>query len=197
MLVGVDFDNTIVSYDRVFHSVAVEWGLVPPASPVSKESVRDALRAQGREDEWTLLQGYVYGPGMRLATPFPGVPEFLDRCRSGPVPAVIISHRTRWPYRGQRHDLHACAHAWLEEHGLEVEAHFELSREDKLARVGSAGCTHFIDDLPEFLTAPDFPAGVERVLFDPTGADRPRNGLPPSISHVGSWREITARLLGA
>ena len=31
---------------------------------------------------------------------------------------------------------------------------FELTKEAKVARIGGLGCTHFIDDLPEFLREP-------------------------------------------
>ena len=33
MLIGVDFDNTIVCYDGLFHRVAVEQGLIPQKFP--------------------------------------------------------------------------------------------------------------------------------------------------------------------
>ncbi len=72
MLVGVDFDNTIVCYDRLFHKAALEKGLIPPELPASKGQVRDYMRANGAEDAWTELQGYVYGPRMLDAAPFAG-----------------------------------------------------------------------------------------------------------------------------
>ncbi len=193
--IGVDFDNTIVSYDDVFHTVAVEWELIPESFEASKEAIRDRLRATGREDNWTRLQGHVYGPGMRLAKPFAGVAEFFGRCRADAIEAVIISHRTRRPYLGPPHDLHAFAQTWLGEHGIAVDAHFELTKQGKLARIESARCTHFIDDLPEFLTEPAFPDSVERLLFDPAGLSGDPNGLPSSIRRLHSWREITAVLL--
>jgi len=49
MVLGVDFDNTIVRYDDLFHRVAVERGLVPATVPARKNDVRDFLRQQGRE----------------------------------------------------------------------------------------------------------------------------------------------------
>ena len=30
MLIGVDFDNTIVCYDKLFHQLALERSLIPP-----------------------------------------------------------------------------------------------------------------------------------------------------------------------
>ena len=101
MLLGVDFDNTIVCYDQAFHAAAVRKGLVPPETPVVKNAVRDYLRQCNREDDWTELQGFVYGAGMEAAQPFPGALEFFARCRERQVPACIISHKTRQPFLGQ------------------------------------------------------------------------------------------------
>ena len=53
--IGVDFDNTIVCYDQVFHQVALEQGLIPPTLPVSKGGVRDHLRSVNNEDAWTAM----------------------------------------------------------------------------------------------------------------------------------------------
>ena len=44
MRIGLDFDNTIVSYDALFHRVAREQDVVPANTPVNKIAVRDHLR---------------------------------------------------------------------------------------------------------------------------------------------------------
>jgi len=44
MHIGIDFDNTIVCYDQIFHEAAVERDLIQPNLPASKQVVRDALR---------------------------------------------------------------------------------------------------------------------------------------------------------
>ena len=81
MRIGIDFDNTIVCFDTLFHRAAVEKSLIPADLPLSKTSVRDYLRREGREEAWTELQGYVYGVKIHDAAPFPGVLEFFARCR--------------------------------------------------------------------------------------------------------------------
>lgn len=181
-IIGIDFDNTIVSYDRVFHVVAVERGLVPPSLTPTKQHVRDHLRLTGREDVWTELQGYVYGARMADAEMFPGVREFILRCRVAGVQTRVISHKTRFPYAGERYDLHEAALAWLELQGFldpariglaRGQVYFELTKADKLRRIEQAGCTAFVDDLPEFLAEANFPPGVQRILFDPHRAHAP------------------------
>jgi len=199
--IGIDFDNTIVCYDRVFHRVALEQGVIPADLPMTKERVRDHLRAVGQEPVWTAMQGYVYGQRMADVDPFPGVLEFLRACHDKGVDVFIVSHKTRTPYLGPAYDLHAAALGWMEHGGLFDPAGIGLPRErvfleptkkDKLARIGALGCTHFIDDLPEFLAEAEFPRGVERLLFapaEPKFAD-------PSLTRCASWAEISQMLLG-
>lgn len=199
MLVGLDFDNTIARYDDLFHRLAVERGLVPPELPRTKQAVRDFLRRADREGEWTELQGIAYGPRITDAAPFPGVLEFLHRCRESGVGLVIVSHKTRHPFRGEKHDLHAAAHAFLESHGfyrgdtgLSPDRVFlELTLKGKLARVSALGCAAFVDDLPEVLDEPAFPGGVRKVLFDPAAAHADLT----SRDRVTSWPECGDLLL--
>src|SRR5262245_9514091 len=114
MRVGIDFDNTIVGYDALFHRAAVEQGLVPPELSATKVAVRDHLRSIGREDEWTELQGHVYGPRMGEAAPFPGVLNFFRWARDLRLELTIVSHRTRHPFIGPKHDLHEAARGWVD-----------------------------------------------------------------------------------
>jgi hypothetical protein len=201
LVLGIDFDNTIVCYDRVFPAAVVEQGLLPRGLAATKKEVRDELRRSGREDAWTELQGHVYGPAMERAEPFPGVEDFFRRCRRTGTRVAIISHRTRHPYLGPRHDLHAAALGWLEGKGFlsalegwglaRDAVFFELTKEAKLARVAAVGCTHFVDDLPELLAEPGFPPGVERVLFDPLGQHEGET----RFARKGSWTELSELFL--
>jgi hypothetical protein len=180
MRIGIDFDNTIACYDGVFHRAALERGIIPADLPLDKTSVRDHLRAAGREADWTELQGVVYGPRIGLAAPFSGVAAFFGCCAVRGIETLVISHRTRVPYLGEAHDLHRAAREWLGAQALlpASRIYFETSREEKLARIAGLRCSHFVDDLPELLTAADFPVTVEPILFDPE--DR--------YGHLSLWR---------
>ena len=201
MRIGLDFDNTIVCYDDVFHRAARERGLIPESVPQSKGGVRDWLRQAGREDDWTELQGYIYGARMELASPFPGVREFLRAAREAGCEIRIVSHKTRHPYRGPKYDLHAAALGWLEAQGFldgafgleRGKVFLELTKDDKLARIGDLACDYFVDDLPELLCEPNFPAATRRVLFDPNDAAPDA----PVYRRARSWPEISGALLGA
>ena len=113
MVLGVDFDNTIVRYDDLFHRIAVERGLVPADLRPRKNDVRDYLRKTGRENAWTELQGHVYGPRMFEARPFPGVLEFFRETVRRKLPVYIISHKTQRALVGPAYNLQETAREWL------------------------------------------------------------------------------------
>ncbi len=191
MILGLDFDNTIVCYDGVFFAAAVEQGLLPAGPALTKEALRNLLREQGREDDWTRLQGFVYGPRMSLAKPYPGAKEFLGRRKKEGAIVSIISHRTRTPYLGPKYDLFEAARGWLEANGFDEllpkeRLFFEETKQAKLDRIGSARCTHFVDDLPEFLAEPGFPAATRRILFDPAC----RHEKEMRFGRVAAWDEL-------
>lgn len=196
MRIGIDFDNTIVSYDALFYKVAREQDVVPPDTPVNKVAVRNYLRTAGKEDVWTAMQGHVYGARMDEATAYPGVLEFLHQAGQAGHALAIVSHKTKHPFLGPQYDLHAAARAWVKRHlhldGVPLVAaesvFFELTKETKLQRATQWGCELFIDDLPEILLAPGFPQGVERVLFDPESAHRAKD--VPGCRIVRSWGEL-------
>ena len=203
MRIGIDFDNTIACYDGVFHAAALERGLIPANIGRDKNSVRDHLNGAGRDDDFTELQGYIYGARMDLVAPYPGFAEFVAAARKTGHELFIVSHKTRHPILGPNLDMHAAAKGFLAARGLvgddasqidPASVFFELTKEDKVARVAALHCEVFVDDLPEILVMPGFPDGIRRILFDPqnqfeNSGDHTRNFIRKS-----SWAAITADL---
>lgn len=177
-VVGVDFDNTIADFDDVIHAVALESQFIGSRVPKSKRRIRDWIRQrQDGEDRWRAVQAAVYGPRIEGARLAPGVDRFLRQCRERGVTVYVISHKTEFATADRTGtNLRDAARGWLERSGL-FDAHggglapgqvfFESTRDDKLRRIARMGCTHFIDDLEETFLEPAFPAGVEKILYDP------------------------------
>ena len=171
---GLDFDNTLISYDSLFKKVALEQGLIPEAIAANKNAVRDYLRSVNREDDWTRLQGEIYGNRILDATPYPGMKKALEYLSKKEVPLAIVSHKTKTPFLGEPWDLHAAARSWLEKEGMHSQlgpniersnTFFELTKEAKRDRIVSLRCTHYVDDLPEILAI--LPASITKIYFSP------------------------------
>ena len=197
MHIGFDFDNTLISYDRLFRQVALDNALIPEAIPPQKNAVRDYLRLQGKEDDWTRLQGEVYGNRILEAEPYPGMRTTLGELAQRSIPMCIVSHKTRTPYLGEPWDLHAAARNWLTLQGFhstdglawrEDQVFFELTKEEKAARIVALGCTHYVDDLPEILAM--LPNHVERILFAPSQDVQGH----PDWRRMSSWQELPSIL---
>ena len=195
MVIGLDLDNTIICYDRLFASVAREMGLIPGEGEVSKSWVKAEVMGRFGNDVWTELQGHVYGSSLHRAVPFPGVEDVVRSWRAGGYELVVISHKTRFPALGPRCDLREAALVWLEARGWFEPAllgaasgvvEFHDSRSEKVAAIARRGCKFFVDDLPEVFAEPGFPDSTRRVLFDPSGI----HASLPDATVCRSWHDI-------
>jgi hypothetical protein len=179
MIIGLDFDNTIVCYDQAIARLADELLSLPEAVPRTKLGVRDHLRGDGREDEWTAFQGALYGPGMQHAQPFAGCLDTLKGLTAKGHTFCIVSHRSARPYAGPAYDLHDYARQWVARHLLEAgliradAVFFHETREEKVAQIARLDCALFLDDLPEVFAEPGFSHATQPILFDPDERAKP------------------------
>lgn len=188
-LLGLDFDNTLVCYDKLFHQLALEKSLIKESLPSNKMAVRDYLRSQGKDEEFTLLQGEVYGLRILEAEPAAGMLKTLSELHQRGIPMVLVSHKTRTPYKGPAYDLHQAALSWLEKHGFFApdslgwsrdQVFFEESKQAKVRRIETQGCTHYVDDLPEILEM--LPSSIQTILYDPNSSHSNHKSL-----HLTDW----------
>lgn len=202
MLIGIDFDNTIACYDEGFLSVAREMELVPANFRGGKKAVRDAVRdGAGGDIAWQMLQARLYGRDIGRARLTDGVTMLLERARLRNIPVAVISHKTQFSPFDAATDLRLAAKAWMEANGLFDSAgmgvrpenvFFEATRQDKLRRIASLGCTHFIDDLDEVFGESAFPDGVQSYLYAAGYDEIPSGRFRAFRTH----REIADHLLG-
>src|SRR5207247_739923 len=117
--IGIDFDNTIVSYDELLCRTALDRGLIGEGDR-TKRAVRDRVRQlPDGEIEWQKLQALVYGPLMRQALVIEGAEEFIRCCREAGLTVVIVSHKTEYAnYDDTRTNLRIAAIDWMEAQGF-------------------------------------------------------------------------------
>lgn len=195
MIIGIDLDNTIISYDRLMLSIAAELGLTAPGAFSTKRELRDHLRGRGEELKWRLIQGLAYGERIDEADIFPGACEFLGHCREREIPVHIVSHKSIFAAEGPRVDLRAAALACLGKKGVVGDpktVFFEDTRTEKIQRLVQLGCTVAIDDLPEVFLDPAFPVSIQRYLFVPNQVDL----VEGDWTAASSWNQLERSILG-
>jgi len=197
-LLGLDFDNTLVRYDNLFHQLALEKGLIDGNIKPNKTIIRDYLRNQDKDEEFTLLQGEVYGLRILEAEPAAGMLEALQELHQSGVRMVLVSHKTKTPYKGPAYNLREAAWSWLEKYSFfnkqglnweEKQIYFESNKEDKVKRIHSLGCTHYIDDLPEILKS--LGPNIRKFLYCPDKIKEKGNYI-----HLEAWEELKYKFSG-
>lgn len=196
MKFGIDLDNTIVDYSDVFKKIAV--GLVEFSGQefTGKESLAAHLRSINREDLWTEIQGFVYGPMMTDAKISEGLVSVLANEVKASDEIIIISHRTKFPSSGLDFDLHGGARDWINKNvisqpelsKLNLSYYFETSIEDKIKRIQSTAVDIFIDDHLGILSHTLFPSKVAKIHLSAV------EGALEGILTMSSWKEFPAIL---
>ena len=201
--IGIDFDNTIICYDKVFAAVARQRGLVPEGWEGLKTDIRDHLRSRdGGELAWQGLQGFVYGKGIGGAELYPGVREFLAACRQAGAKVYIVSHKSQYGHQDpDRTDLRDAAHSWLCQASLidvadaalsAGDVYFEDTQAAKIDRLAALNLDIFIDDLVDVFEQPHFPTTTRPILF--TQSQRP---CPAQCKPIATWDEIRHEVFAA
>ena len=216
-IIGIDFDNTIVNYNRAFLRTALQLNFIlkdwvyemygvdtfenrdwfKGSFTGAKNEIRDHLRSlENGEDNWQYLQGQVYGNFIDYAELFPGVANFLVHCRNRGIQVYVISHKTEFGhYDPSKTSLRKAALGWMDRTGLFQDAYgistsdvfFHNTRKQKIQSIATLKCDYFIDDLTEVFLEPDFPLDAKRILFTP-------NNVKSDIPSFDSWFAINKHI---
>lgn len=173
MIVGFDFDNTIINYTNSFKKICKKKNLVPNNINKNKNSIRNYLRKKNIENEWTILQGEVYGKYIMNAEIYKGALKAILYLSKKNFEVKIISHKTKFPYMGEKINLRLSAMEWLNKNLLKKtdirvdpkNIFFEDLIKNKIKRIKEEQCDIYIDDLPEVLSL--LPSKTKKILFSP------------------------------
>jgi hypothetical protein len=180
-------------------------------SASTKSALRDTLRSDvDGEQLWQRIQGLVYGRHIRFARVHSGVHEFIRRARVAGHEVFIVSHKTQFGHQDEsKTPLRDTALSWLTERGIVGDGPQQIpqsgvlfadSRDVKVGILERLSLDVFVDDLPEVLLHPRFPARTRRILFaEPksTGNAALRDSVGTSdITSLASWRDICVCILG-
>ena len=192
MHIGFDLDNTIAIYDDAIQIAAQRLENLPVDACLNKIALSRYLKNDGRNSEWTEIQGELYGPLMEHAFTTLGWKYVVqDAVRRGDD-ISIISHRTKTPYGTQEYDLHAYANAWIEKNVLNliqelcsINIYLFETLEEKLNAINICGCDMYVDDLDSVINHSMFPSCCRGIILNSS-----ENQI---FSHKHkTWRQIRA-----
>jgi len=176
VVIGIDFDNTIINYDKIIYKIAREKEFIPINYPCDKRIIKNAIMALPQGDlKWQNIQAKIYGKRINEAHLAQGVLEFINKCKDHQIPVYVISHKTKFSnlLPGSK-NFQKAAIQWMGKNIFYPKSalkprniYFEITRKEKVKRIEQLGCTHFIDDLKEVFQEPEFPQRVKKILYAP------------------------------
>ena len=140
MIVGIDLDNTIINYNNSFKILAKKNKIINKSSKqFNKSQIKEKL-TKIDENLWTKLQGEIYGKYINYAKIFPGFVKFINFLNKNNINFKIISHKTKYPYIGQKYNLHTSAINYLKSNlstnlKLGKNLFFESTLKKKIIRI--------------------------------------------------------------
>ncbi len=204
MKIGIDFDNTIAKYDKLFINVALSEGFIDAElSDYDKIALRDYLRKQpDGETSWMKLQGLVYGQYMSDAELMPGFARFLMKCNVRSYQVYVVSHKTEFGHFDTNNvSLRTEAMKWMTNKRFFDVEYFNLKREnvffannrdEKVAKIAELRCDYFIDDLPEVFTNYGFPPKTRKIIF----SNSVKVDAEYHVEYVSDWQGIDDYIFG-
>lgn len=198
MKIGIDFDNTIICYDKVFKKLSSEQKLFP-RNLKKKQKIKQYIIKMYSEKFWTFLQSLIYGEEIESAEPFPSVKKTLLNLKKK-HDLYLVSHKSKFPYLGKRINLIEKSIIWLKKNKfigcknyifMSKNIFFEKSIKSKVDRITKIKCDIFIDDLKILL---DFlPLKVFKIHFGTNLQNKKKHirKLYDSFSH---WDQLENKI---
>lgn len=185
MIIGIDLDNTIAIYNDAVKKL-------PDGKQFStKDDYSKYLIKKGENELWTELQGSLYGPLMqhaKMAENFDFALQYFAQCN---YKIKIISHRTIYPYKGKKYNLHKYAQKWInsnlithfENYDLEFQIYLCKTKEDKISKIRETKCNYFIDDLISIYEDMNYPKkDTKFILYNTMEKENTKN--------LNNWKNI-------
>ena len=199
MRIGIDLDNTLIYYDRLFKELAISSGLVPQNWIGDKAKIRNYIReSPNGEHRWQQLQGYVYGEAIENADAFSGAVRFLWRAKHKGHKIFIVSHKTKFAHHDLSVNLREQALKWLANNkiygastcNLVDNVFFLPTKEKKIEKFNGLKLDLIIDDLVEIIEHPFLDKHINAILFSLNDIEK------TNVNRFSSWSGIDNYLLG-
>ena len=187
MKIGLDLDNTIIQYDKLFQQLAMESTWLTAPCPKTKNEVRTALRrTEDGQVKWEQLQALAYGPRIQDAELSRGFHAFLEQATLCNIELCIISHKTEFAAQdfSKNCSLRRSAKSALEDWGVlgtheNMISHDQLTfantRSEKVSLIKAQKCDIFVDDLKEVFLDPHFSKNIKKIWFKGNTSENHQN----------------------
>lgn len=199
LYVGIDLDNTVLSYDKLLRKLAIEMDYADQACPKRPKDIRLALRTYANneiegEKRWQKLQDMVYNTRIDDAEIDPYFKAAVAAIRDLGGTVALITQKEEnleLPPSQQLRDKvmeTLRKRKFFEHEGYDLKeenVHFCRTFGEKIAKIRELRLETYIDDRAEIFEHPLFPKRTFGIRL---------GEAIPKVFSVQSWPEITAAI---
>ena len=173
MRIGFDFDNTLIEYQDLFYKEALKHGFVKGEENPTKSIIRKHFVDIKKEEIFTQIQAEVYGRSIEKGIISNDLVSVMNKLHNEGHKIFIVSHKTIYPFSGQKYNLREAALKWLMKQIIygknkpinRENIYFESTKEEKIKRIEQLNIEIYIDDLLEIVTMLN--PNIVGLLYDP------------------------------
>ena len=191
---GIDLDNTIISYDDLIHNLAKKkFPKIRLSKNIRlKKIIKNKIIKFYNNDQWTKLQGIIYGEKILEAKLFNNFKEGIQKLKDE-FEIFIISHKTNKAAIGKNINLRSAAKKFLKKNDISFcknelinrnKILFASTQKEKIKLIKNNGIDIFIDDLDIVLQA--LPNQIKKIHF---------SKKKYKFENFYDWKKITQILL--
>lgn len=191
---GIDLDNTIICYDDLIHNLAKKkFTRINLSKNIkSKKIIKNKIIKVYDNNQWTKLQGIIYGEKILEAKVFDNFKEGIQKLKNE-FEIFIISHKTNKPVIGKNINLRSSAKNFLKKNGISFckdelinkdKILFASTQKEKIKIIKNKKIDIFIDDLDIVLQG--LPNQIKKIHF---------SKKKYKFENIYSWKKITQELL--
>jgi hypothetical protein len=171
--IGLDLDNTIISYDKLIFQIAKKKYLFSNKfKNKNKDFFKKEIIKKKNEKEWTSFQSLIYGKYINRAKITKNFYDSIFHIKNL-YDFHIVSHKTKWSKEGKKINLIRSAKEFLRRNHISFcknslikkeNIYFEDTIKKKIKRINKLGLNFYIDDLKKILTK--LPKKIHKIYFN-------------------------------
>jgi hypothetical protein len=171
--IGIDLDNTIISYNNIINLLAKKKYKLNKEKNNKVLIKKEIIKKYG-EVEWTKFQSLLYGENLKFAEVFYNFKKNISKIKND-YEIYIISHKTKYPYIGKKINLIYESKKFIKINKISYckneiikkeNIYFENTIENKIKRIKKLKINYFIDDLEGILNK--LPNNINKIIFNNT-----------------------------
>jgi len=171
--IGLDLDNTIISYDKlIFELAEKKYSISKRFIDKDKDFLKKEIIKKKGNKEWTAFQGLIYGKYILRAKLSNSFYNTISKIKNF-YDLYIISHKTKWSKIGIKINLRNAAKKFLKKNKISYcknslisnkNIFFENTEEEKIKKIKNLKLNYFIDDLIKVLLR--LPKRINKINFN-------------------------------